>query len=196
MQKVFVQQNPDLAAELEMMQQLRLEPEEDIKFYNKAELLRTETPSINTTNYEEYFLLYVDNELTPAEKDAVEKFVLQHPALQEEFSLLKQTVLAPEMIEFGDKQSLYRKEEEEKRVVPFNWTRLAVAAAGGGGAGAAQRGGDASADAGRPRLLRREAVRGAVLAAHRGTADNDTGCVVCERRRLVWEDAGGVVLGE
>ncbi len=127
--EVFVQQNPDLAAELEMMQQLRLEPEEDIKFYNKAELLRTETPSINTTNYEEYFLLYVDNELTPAEKDAVEKFVLQHPALQEEFSLLKQTVLAPEIIEFGDKQSLYRKEEEERRVVPFNWTRLAVAAA-------------------------------------------------------------------
>lgn len=68
---------------------------------------------INTTNYEEYFLLYIDNELSAEQKTAVENFIEVNPRYQKEFKLLKQTVLAPEPIEYEDKILLYRLEEME-----------------------------------------------------------------------------------
>jgi len=68
---------------------------------------------INTTNYEEYFLLYIDNELSAEQKTAVENFIEVNPSYQKEFELLKQTVLAPEPIEYEDKILLYRLEEME-----------------------------------------------------------------------------------
>jgi hypothetical protein len=66
---------------------------------------------INTTNYEEYFLLYIDNELSAEQKLAVVNE--ENPSYQKEFELLKQTVLAPEPIEYEDKILLYRLEEME-----------------------------------------------------------------------------------
>jgi hypothetical protein len=69
--------------------------------------------NINTTNYEEYFLLYIDNELSAEQKTAVENFIEANPSYQKEFELLKQTVLAPEPFEFEDKILLYRLEEME-----------------------------------------------------------------------------------
>jgi hypothetical protein len=69
--------------------------------------------NINTTNYEEYFLLYIDNELSAEQKTAVENFIEANPSYQKEFELLKQTGLAPEPFEFEDKILLYRLEEME-----------------------------------------------------------------------------------
>lgn len=43
---------------------------------------------VNLHNYETFFLLYADNELTAQARKAVEEFVLQHPQLQEEFDAL------------------------------------------------------------------------------------------------------------
>ena len=68
---------------------------------------------INTANYEEYFLLYIDNELSTEQKTAVENFIEANPNYQKEFELLKQAVLSPENIEFEDKVLLYRLEEME-----------------------------------------------------------------------------------
>jgi hypothetical protein len=68
---------------------------------------------INTTNYEEYFLLYFDNELSAEQRTAVELFIEENPVYKKEFSLLQQSVLAPENIEFEDKILLYRLEEME-----------------------------------------------------------------------------------
>ena len=124
----FVQANPDLAFELEMLQQAQLSME-DLVFDDKAILYRNEATEINTHNFEEQFLLYVDNELTSTGKENVERFVLQHPALQENFTILKQSRLEPETIVFADKQSLYRKEAKEKPVFYLRWQRIAVAAA-------------------------------------------------------------------
>ena len=84
----FVQQNPDLAVELEMILHTKLTPE-TIAFDNKETLIRTEGNCINETNYEEYFLLYIDNELSDAKREEVEMYVLKHPRLQEEFITLK-----------------------------------------------------------------------------------------------------------
>ena len=65
--------------------------------------------SINRYNYEEYFLLYVDNELPAAERAAVEKFAREHPDLSQELELLKQSVLRPEPHQvFTNKETLMR----------------------------------------------------------------------------------------
>ena len=42
---------------------------------------------VNIHNYEAYFLLYVDNELSAKEKAEVELFVQQNPFYQNELSL-------------------------------------------------------------------------------------------------------------
>ena len=44
--------------------------------------------TITLNNYEEYFLLLADNELSPAEEILVKQFATQHPHLQEELQLL------------------------------------------------------------------------------------------------------------
>jgi anti-sigma factor RsiW len=60
---------------------------------------------ITRANYEEFFLLYVDGELTAAQSDAVEAFAAQHPDLQEELDLLLTTRLDAEPV-FFNKESL------------------------------------------------------------------------------------------
>ncbi len=123
----FVQANPDLASELAMLMDMRL-PEESILFGDKDSLFRKESAEVNLQNYEEQFLLYVDNELAPIEKEKVETFVLQHPSLQENFTQLKHTKLPLESMVFANKESLYRKEEKEKPVFYMRWQRVAIAA--------------------------------------------------------------------
>ncbi|MDE3143126.1 MAG: hypothetical protein KGL19_03165 [Bacteroidota bacterium] len=122
----FVKDNPDVANELEMLLQTKLD-DDKINFTDKDLLYKTNDPVINLNNYEEQFLLYVDDELNDDEKNNVETFVLQHPQVQENFILLKQTKLEHEAIIFPDKRSLYRK--EEKPVVYFSFSRMALAAA-------------------------------------------------------------------
>ena len=121
----FVQQNTDLAIELDMLLQTKSLPEE-IVFNDKDLLLRTEGNNINESNYQEYFLLYIDNELSAAKRKETEMYVLQHPKLQKEFTDLKRAVLTPEAISYGDKKDLYR--TEKRRTIYLKPWRLAAAA--------------------------------------------------------------------
>ncbi len=52
--------------------------------------------SINRHNYEEYFILYMDNELSSDDRRMVEAFIAQHPDLKEELELLQQFKLEPD----------------------------------------------------------------------------------------------------
>ena len=67
--------------------------------------------NINRHNYEYHFILYLDNELSQAERKAVEDFLLINPDLQQEMDSLKLTILSPdEDLVFKDKDALLMSE--------------------------------------------------------------------------------------
>ena len=66
---------------------------------------------VNESTYENYFLLYIDNELTAAEKAAVETFVLVNPTYAAILNQLQQTKLAVTDEMYEDKALLYRFDE-------------------------------------------------------------------------------------
>lgn len=61
---------------------------------------------ISRTNYEEYFLLYADNELTQSERFQVEQFISANPDLQPELELFLSTKLPIERVNLENKESL------------------------------------------------------------------------------------------
>jgi hypothetical protein len=63
-------------------------------------------PVITRSNYEEYLLLYVDDELTTEEKAAVDQFLLLNPDLQQELEILMQTKLPLEWLPLEEKNPL------------------------------------------------------------------------------------------
>jgi len=68
---------------------------------------------INENNYETFFMSYIDNELSAAERAAVEAFVLTYPQYAAELTVFEKTKLAPTNIEMEDKIFLYRFSEME-----------------------------------------------------------------------------------
>ena len=81
---------------------------------------------VNIHNYETYFLLYVDNELSAKEKALVELFVQQNPFYQNELSLLQNSKLVSnnDLTEEGnlvyeDKLSLYQISELDTQCLAY-----------------------------------------------------------------------------
>lgn len=63
--------------------------------------------SIDRHNYEEYFILYVDNELSSGDRRQVEAFAQLHPDLQEELDMLLRVKLVPDQhVVFDNKEEL------------------------------------------------------------------------------------------
>ena len=65
---------------------------------------------IDTDNYEEFFLLYMDNELTAEERVSVESFLEGHPELRPELQRLMGTRLDPDNVSFEGRETLLRAE--------------------------------------------------------------------------------------
>jgi hypothetical protein len=66
---------------------------------------------ITRDNYEEFFMLYVDNELSASDRQAVERFVAGHPDLKEEWEFLLQCRLLPDQQLVFPGRDLLRKTE-------------------------------------------------------------------------------------
>ncbi len=66
--------------------------------------------NINRHNYEEFFLLYVDNELSAADRNAVEVFVQENADLKEELLMLQQTIFNSDAVVFENKHTLLKEE--------------------------------------------------------------------------------------
>lgn len=127
---LFVQENPDLEEEFGLLQQSRFVADTALVFEEKDQLMRfSDNSAVTPGNYEQWLLLYIDNELTAAQRAAVEDFAAAHPEVKEELEILQHTKVQPEnAIVFPFKDSLYRK-EEKATVVTIRWWRMAAAAA-------------------------------------------------------------------
>ncbi|RYG44610.1 MAG: hypothetical protein EOO01_19195, partial [Chitinophagaceae bacterium] len=65
---------------------------------------------INRHNYEEFFILYLDNELSSEDRGQVELFVQENPDLKAELDLLLQSQLSPDAsVIFDNKDLLLRR---------------------------------------------------------------------------------------
>lgn len=64
---------------------------------------------ISRYNYEEWFILYLDDELSSEDRREVEQFVLENPDLQSELNSLRQSKLTPDLSEiFPDRMQLLK----------------------------------------------------------------------------------------
>jgi len=123
----FVQHHPDLKEELDMLLQYRLIPDPGVQYEGKEELMKENgLPPVTISNYEEWISLYIDNELSPAQKARFSEFMALHPELQNELLLFQQVKMNPESITFPYRDSLYRR-EEKVRSIPVRWWRAAAA---------------------------------------------------------------------
>ena len=127
MVEAFVLQHPDLKEELDQLLQYKLLPDTDILFPGKEELIKINGESpVTLTNYEEWLVLYTDNELDGGQRKAVEKFMTENPSVEKELFLFQRSKLQPEQIIFPNKESLYRREEKVK-ILPARWWRAVAA---------------------------------------------------------------------
>ena len=128
MVEAFVQQQPHLKEELDILLQYKLIPDTSVTYNGKEDLMKVNGDALLTLyNYEEWLVLYMDNELTVGQKVTVDKFLAANPSVKEEFTLLQRTQMRPEEIIFAGKASLYKTEEKVKPM-PVRWWRIAAAA--------------------------------------------------------------------
>jgi hypothetical protein len=89
--------------------------------------------NINRNNYESFFLLYVDNELSATERNALELFVQENTDLQEELDMLKLSIVKADDIFFIKKDKLFKPEiiaaEKEEQLLLYIDGELTDAAA-------------------------------------------------------------------
>ena len=68
--------------------------------------------NINRHNYEEYFILYADNELSSDDRRMVDEFVLANPDLKDELDIFQHSILSADTsLNFENKDSLLRYDE-------------------------------------------------------------------------------------
>jgi hypothetical protein len=68
--------------------------------------------NINRHNYEEFFILYADNELSSEDRRMVDEFVLANPDLKDELDIYRNSILTPDTsLNFENKDSLLRYDE-------------------------------------------------------------------------------------
>ncbi|RAJ03839.1 hypothetical protein LX64_02716 [Chitinophaga skermanii] len=117
--ELFLEKYPDLRQELAQLEAVKLLPEEEIVFDNKAMLYRG-AQGVHQHNYQSYMLSKVDGELSKAGEAELAAFLQNNPAYQGEMAAFMATKLQPDTsIGFGDKSVLYK---HRQKVQPI-WLR-------------------------------------------------------------------------
>ncbi|UYQ92987.1 hypothetical protein MKQ68_23180 [Chitinophaga horti] len=129
--KAFLERHPAIKQELTLLESTRLKPEESgFSFGNKAMLYRG--GPVNMGNYETYLLSYIDNELSPEDRQLFEQFVRQHPQVKQEMLLWNATRQHPDTsIVFENKALLYRQTTRTRTLRPVYWWSAAAAIVAG-----------------------------------------------------------------
>ena len=70
---------------------------------------------INQHNYEHYFLMYIDNELSGEDMAAVNDFIMQHPNYANKLEALQQLKISPDSFIYENKFSLYKLSEQDEQ---------------------------------------------------------------------------------
>lgn len=84
---------------------------------------------VNMENYEEYLILYADNELDEATEAALMAFVAEYPELKAELAAYEATRLIPdEAVVYGAKESLLQPEPARKAIHLKSWWAYGAAA--------------------------------------------------------------------
>ena len=74
---------------------------------------------INQHNYEHYFLMYIDNELSGEEKAAVNDFIMQYPNYANKLEALQQLKISPDTFIYENKFSLYKLSEQDEQCITY-----------------------------------------------------------------------------
>jgi len=74
---------------------------------------------INQHNYEHYFLMYIDNELSAEERAEVNDFIMQHPNYANKLEELQQLKISPDNIIYENKFSLYKLSEQDEQCITY-----------------------------------------------------------------------------
>ena len=122
----FVEQHPDLKEELEAFELVTL-PADDVVPFEGKEVLHSLPTTITLTNYEEFFIGWVENTLTAEQQAAVRNFLTEYPHLETEFRTYRKTRLSAEAVVFEPKATLH-KSEDAFRITEENQEELFIAA--------------------------------------------------------------------
>ncbi len=74
---------------------------------------------INQHNYEHYFLMYIDNELSGEERAAVNDFIMQYPNYANKLEALQQLKISPATLIYENKFSLYKLSEQDEQCIAY-----------------------------------------------------------------------------
>ena len=74
---------------------------------------------ITQHNYEHYFLMYIDNELSGEEMAAVNDFIMQYPNYANKLEALQQLKISPDTLIYENKFSLYKLSEQDEQSLTY-----------------------------------------------------------------------------
>ena len=126
----FLEQNPEMQELFDSYEPFSLQPDKQVSFDGKADLKKPEhsAAGIGQSNYEEYFVSYVEGMLNADEKKMVDDFLLKFPSHRQELELLKLAVLTPdEKIVFEQKDAL----KKTLTISEENFDEMAIASVEG-----------------------------------------------------------------
>ncbi|NIG52238.1 hypothetical protein [Chitinophaga sp. Cy-1792] len=125
--EAFLQQYPAIRQELELLDNVRLQPDEEVVFENRASLYKGIKVDEDITTM---MLSYIDNELDITKKKQLQVYLDSHPEAKKELQQFKSAKLDPaERISFGNKQVLYRQQKPVRRIAVW-WGAAAAVVAG------------------------------------------------------------------